>query len=46
MPKNLNIYDFGLDREATTPTTLDFPKEVRDIDHYCKSTTSITGKKN
>ena len=30
--KNLMIFDFGLDREPPTPTTLDFPKEVRDRD--------------
>ena len=44
-PKNLKIFDFRLDREAITPTTLDFSKEVRDRDRYPKSTTSTTGKK-
>ena len=44
-PKNLKIFDFWLDREATTPTTLDFSKEVRDRDRYRKSTTSTTGQK-
>ena len=44
-PENLNMFDFRLDREATTPTTLDFMKEVRDRDRYRKSTTSTTGQK-
>ena len=43
--KNLKIFDFWLDREATTPTTLDFSKKVRDRDRYRKSTTSTTGQK-
>ena len=42
--KNLRL-DFGLDREPTTPTTLDFSKELKDRERYRKSTTSTTGKK-
>ena len=44
-PKNLKIFDFGLDREATTPTTLEFPKEVKIRDRYRKSTTLTTSQK-
>ena len=34
-----------LDRELTTPTTLDFSKELKDRERYRKSTTSTTGQK-
>ena len=42
--KNLKMFNFRLDREATTPTTLNFIKEVRDRDRYHKSTKSTTGQ--
>ena len=34
-----------LDRQPTTPTTLDFLKELRDRERYRKSTPSTTGQK-
>ena len=40
------MFDFCLDREVTTPTTVDFTKEVRDRDRYRKSNISTTGQKN
>ena len=43
--KKIQKFDFEPDCEPTTPTTLDFSKELRDRERYRKSTTSTTGPK-